>query len=71
MIVMNQADTDRMALRRAAEILGGVEILSARLRVSPERVERWIAGTESIPSGTFSLAIGVMLESGQQRPGPK
>jgi len=56
---MNQADTDRMALRRAAEILGGVEVLSARLRVPQERVERWLAGTQSIPSGTFSLAIGV------------
>ena len=66
-MVIDQGETDRMALTRAAEILGGIELLSARLRVPQERVERWIAGEESIPTGMFSLAIGVMLDnSGQQ-----
>jgi hypothetical protein len=50
-------------MTRAAEILGGVEILSARLRVPQERVERWIAGEESIPVGMFSLAVAVVLEN--------
>jgi DNA-binding transcriptional regulator YdaS (Cro superfamily) len=66
-IVIDQAETDRKALKRAAEILGGTELLSARLRVPEEQVERWIAGKETIPTGMFALAIGVMLEnSGQQ-----
>jgi DNA-binding transcriptional regulator YdaS (Cro superfamily) len=53
-------------MTRAAEILGGAEPLSARLGVPQERVERWIAGEESIPVGMFSLAVAVMLEHGGQ-----
>jgi hypothetical protein len=60
---MDEAQTGRMALIRAAEILGGIELLSSRLQVPQERVERWIAGDESIPTGMFSLAVAVMLEN--------
>jgi hypothetical protein len=60
---MDEAHISRMALARAAEILGGMELLSARLRVPQERVERWIAGEEGIPAGMFSLAVAVMLEN--------
>jgi hypothetical protein len=63
---MDEGQTDRRAMTRAAEILGGVEPLSARLRVPQERVERWIAGEESIPTGMFSLAVAVMLENSGQ-----
>jgi len=63
---MDEAQTGRMAMTRAAEILGGAEPLSARLGVPQERVERWIAGEESIPVGMFSLAVAVMLENGGQ-----
>lgn len=61
--MMDEAQTDRRAMTRAAEILGGVEPLSTRLRVPQERVERWIAGEETIPIGMFSLAVAVMLEN--------
>ena len=60
---MDEAQTARLALSRAAEILGGIELLSARLRVPQERVERWIAGEEIIPPGVFSTAVNVMLEN--------
>lgn len=63
---MDEAQTGRMALKRAAEILGGTELLSARLRVPQERVQRWIAGDESIPIGVFSQAVAVMLEDSGQ-----
>jgi hypothetical protein len=61
--VVDEAQTARLALTRAAEILGGTELLSARLRVPQERVERWIAGEEIIPIGVFSSAVNVMLEN--------
>jgi DNA-binding transcriptional regulator YdaS (Cro superfamily) len=63
---MDEGQTDRRAMTRAAEILGGAEPLSARLGVPQERVERWIAGEESIPVGMFSLAVAVMLENSDQ-----
>jgi hypothetical protein len=64
---MDDRKTDRRALTRAAEILGGVAPLSARLRVAQERVELWIAGEERIPIGTFSVVVDIMLDnSGQQ-----
>jgi hypothetical protein len=63
---MDEAQTARRALTRAAEILGGIALLSSRLRVPQERVERWIAGEESIPTGMFSLAVAVMLENSGQ-----
>ena len=64
---MDEAQTARRALTRAAEILGGIELLSSRLRVPQERVERWIAGEESIPTGVFSLAVAVILDSSGQQ----
>jgi hypothetical protein len=64
---MDEAQTARRALTRAAEILGGIELLSSRLRVPQERVERWIAGEDSIPTGVFSLAVAVILDSSGQQ----
>jgi hypothetical protein len=63
---MDEAKNGRVTLTRAAEILGGVELLSGRLRVPQERVERWIGGEESIPTGMFSLTVAVMLENSGQ-----
>jgi hypothetical protein len=69
---MDEDHTTRRALSRAAEILGGVEILGARLGVPQERSERWIAGDESIPVGIFPQAVAVILEnSGRHNFTPK
>lgn len=56
-------DTDQAALARAAELLGGVEPLSHRLRVPLADLERWIAGEEIPPIGIFAQAIDIVLEN--------
>jgi hypothetical protein len=48
------------ALRRAAEILGGVDRLRDLLRVPAGQLESWVAGSETPPIDVFLKAVDVI-----------
>ena len=48
-------------LHRACELLGGLEALSRQLRVPPEKLARWIEGTEDPPLKVFLAAVDIVL----------
>ena len=48
-------------LHRACELLGSLEALSRQLRVSPEKLARWIEGTEDPPLKVFLAAVDIVL----------
>jgi hypothetical protein len=50
------------ALMKAAEIFGGLELLSLYLGVSPEDLRKWMAGDGEPPHATFMLAVDAILE---------
>ena len=50
------------ALVRAAAILGGVEPLSAYLRISQDDLRKWMAGNGEPPYSAFILAIDVIVD---------
>lgn len=49
-------------VRRAAEIVGGIEQLAKRLGVSQARVWNWLDGTESPSQDSFLRAVDIVLE---------
>jgi len=48
-------------LHRACQIVGGVEQLSAHLRVSTALVYRWLEGDDVPPSHVFLIAVDLVL----------
>jgi hypothetical protein len=60
------AATYRMALVRAAEILGGARALAQRLQVSMPDLTRWLAGVEKPSIGTFLKVIDILLEESRK-----
>jgi transcriptional regulator with XRE-family HTH domain len=48
-------------LHRACQILGGVEELAARLRVSKTMLYRWLEGEDTPPSKIFLNAVDLVL----------
>lgn len=48
------------ALKRAAEILGGVDALCAHLRVSAFQLERWMHGEARLPDAIFLQVVDVL-----------
>jgi hypothetical protein len=48
-------------LHRACELLGGLEALSRQLRVPPEKLVRWIDGSEDPPLKVFLDAVDIVL----------
>jgi hypothetical protein len=63
---LEQDDTYRAALVRAAQILGGVRPLSDRLRVPMADLTRWLAGDGKPPIGVFLRVIDVLIEEGRK-----
>ena len=63
---MEQADTYRAALVRAAELVGGVRRLSDRLRVPMADLTRWLAGDGKPSLGVFLQVIDVLIEEGRK-----
>lgn len=47
-------------LRRAADIVGGVEVLAAQLDVRSEDLANWLAGTEPVPEDVFLGAVDIV-----------
>lgn len=48
-------------VRRAAEIVGGIEALSAQLGVHPGILEGWMAGTNPVPQDIFFRAVDIVV----------
>jgi len=48
-------------LHRACQLLGGVEQLARRLRVSPAKVHAWLEGDDVPPSSIFLKAVDLIL----------
>lgn len=63
------------ALRRAAEILGGVPQLADHVHASPEEVDAWINEISPPPMNAFFDAVEILAQHGLleigRRPGPK
>jgi hypothetical protein len=59
---MSEEDTYRVALVRAAELVGGAKALCARLQVPMPTMTRWLAGFERPPMGVFLRVVDVLIE---------
>lgn len=63
------------ALRRAAEILGGVPQLADYVHASPEEVDAWIHEIRPAPMKAFFDAVEILAQHGllevRRTPGPK
>jgi hypothetical protein len=59
-------DTYRVALVRAAELLGGAVTLSRRLQVPMPDLTRWLAGYEKPSIGTFLKVVDIIIEEGRK-----
>jgi hypothetical protein len=55
------------ALRRAAEVLGGVRELRDYLRVPTEELSCWLSGAEAPPTGIFLRVVDLLVEDGEAR----
>jgi hypothetical protein len=62
---MEQEDTYRAALVRAAEILGGARALCDRVHVPMPELTRWLAGDGKPTIGIFLKVIDILIEEGQ------
>lgn len=51
--------TQALVLRRAAEDIGGVEILRDWLGVTDEELKRWMDGDELAPTPVFNKAVQI------------
>ena len=57
-------------VRRAAEIMGGVEPLARHFGVSMEDVVLWINGTKNVPTAVFLKAVDIVTQ-GSAKPDKK
>jgi hypothetical protein len=68
---MDQEDTYRAALVRAAQAVGSPRALSDRLHVPMTALTRWLAGDGHPSMGTFLKVIDIVIEeSDKPRYGP-
>lgn len=49
-------------VRRAAEIMGGVEPLARQLVVRTEDLVLWIDGTKNVPTAVFLKAVDIVTQ---------
>jgi len=56
------ANLHARALRRAAQVLGGVEPLRAYLGVSMKDLSRWMAGEVCAPDSVFLRVVDLLAE---------
>jgi hypothetical protein len=64
-------DTYQAAVARAAELAGGVQALSARLRLPVVDLMRWIQGEAKPPKGVFLRLVDLIVEEGKRTPPPE
>jgi hypothetical protein len=55
-------DVYARTLRRAANMVGGIDELAARLNVSREDLVHWTQGTRRAPPTVFLQAVDIVLE---------
>jgi len=60
---MKNSEVPMMALRRAVQICGGLDVLSDALNVSTDAIERMLSGEEEVPQEVFTQAVGLLLEA--------
>ena len=48
-------------LSRAAELVGGENVIAKRLGVTPARLDLWLAGAETIPMWVFLELVDILL----------
>ena len=49
-------------LQRAADIVGGPEVLAQKLRVTPSHLDLWLKGLESPREEIFLLAVDIVSD---------
>jgi DNA-binding transcriptional regulator YdaS (Cro superfamily) len=54
-------------VRRAAEILGGVDALAAQLGVPTDDVVQWVQGTKSVPTSVFLKAVDIVTRDSAKK----
>ena len=47
-------------LRRAAEIVGGIELLAGQLDVRDENLKKWLEGTLPVPEEIFLRCVDIV-----------
>ena len=52
------------ALRRAAELLGGAQLLCDYLQVPASEMRRWLAGEATPPAGVFFRVVDLIVGAG-------
>lgn len=61
------AEAASKVLLRAAERLGGVELLASHLGLSPKVIQSQIDGTRPVPEAEYLKAVDVVLGDGPAR----
>ena len=60
---MKNSEVPRATLRRAVQILNGLNALGDELNVSTDSLEKMLSGEEDIPHEVFVQAVGLLLEA--------
>jgi DNA-binding transcriptional regulator YiaG len=63
-----ESSVQTRTLRRAADTLGGVGELAARLNTSDEDVRRWIQGMDRPPQVAFLKALDIVARGSGRQP---
>ena len=66
---MKNSEVPMMALRRAVQICGGLDMLGDRLNVSTATLELMLAGEEPVPLPLFTQIVGLLLEATARQQG--
>ena len=60
---MKNSEVPMMALRRAAQVLGGVDALGDKVNTSTDTRKSMMAGKELVPHALFTQVVGLLLEA--------
>ena len=60
---MKNSEVPMMALRRAVQICGGLDVLGDKLNTSTATLETMIKGEEAVPDALFRQTVGLLLEA--------
>ena len=60
---MKNSEVPMMALRRAVQVLGGLDALGDKVNTSTETLKSMIAGQELVPHALFTQVVGLLLDA--------
>ena len=60
---MKNSEVPMMTLRRAVQILGGLDVLGDKVNTSTETLKSMMAGEELVPHALFTQVVGLLLEA--------